>query len=117
MALAPVQIVVGALADARDAGRGYSLERGYDVTYFHDSWGTGSFYVQSQRGFLWLLTTYYKVYVDKGKNQVLRVAIPYEEGQALEAEIQKLYGYWNWYGGFVPGTERKAPPTITYFGA
>ena len=82
----PVQIVVGALADARDAERGYSLEHGNDVAYFRDK--TGKFFVQSQGV---IFTTYYKVYVDKENSELARVMIPSEDGQAL-VQVSQICG-------------------------
>ena len=114
-AMAPVQIVVGGLADARDQARGYTLERGYDTTYFHNASGTETFIVQSV-GCIWTGYTYYKVFVDERHNEVRRVEIPYAQFKAFEAEVERLYGYWNWWGGFVPGTLRKTPPVIRHVG-
>jgi hypothetical protein len=115
-AMAPVQIAVGALADARDAERGYSLSPGHDVSYFHDEFGTGTFFVESVPvGYLWQNISYYKVYVDKQGNEVMRVQISDAEYQVLEAENRRLYGYWGWFG-FVPGTLRKSPPVIRHVG-
>ena len=97
--------------------RGYSITRAYDISYFHDGFATGTFYVESvpTGTFLWVHTDYYKVYVDKNYNEVLRVEISYTEYRAMEAENKRLYGYWGWFG-FVPGTLRKSPPVIRHIG-
>jgi hypothetical protein len=94
--------------------QGYKPVIVYGTYYFHDDWGTGTYFLESvPAGFFWQNITYYKVYVDKQNNEVMRVEISYAEYHAMEAEAERLYGYMGWFG-FVPGTLRKSLPVVIY---
>ena len=117
-ALAPVSVVVGVLADSKNAPISGAMPGAvvvYGTYTFRDA--GGRFYA-SQKGGFWPFKspTYEKVYID-ANGKTLRVeAITAEQYAGFEADGELFYGkmefdWVNWERRFVPGMFRDSLPT------
>lgn len=80
---------------------------------FHDA--DGDFEVKNSGRTWWFgTTTYWKEYID-GSAKGLKVYISYPEYQTFQEVGRKLWGYFNRWGDFVPGTKRQTLPIFDEF--